>query len=381
MVNTNYYNHFMPGIEDEIRALEEEIRNTKYNKATSQHIGRLKAKIAKLKDDAVMRAIKSVGGGEGYAVKKSGDGTVVLVGFPSVGKSTLLNRLTGADSETGAYAFTTLTVVPGLMEYKGAKIQILDIPGLIAGAAMGKGRGKEVIAVVRTADVIVILGDVFNAVHVDVLMRELYDSGIRINRPKPDITIKKTTAGGVHLHTVGASKINIEEVRAILAENKIMNADVLCRGKDITQDDIVDAMMGNRMYIPAFIAINKVDLITPEQRKEVETHMREKYGVDPIMISAHASYNIDKLQDAIYDHLGFVRIYLKPYGHEADMEEPMIMRKGTKIEDICRRLHRDFVDQFRYAKIWGPSVKHDAAKVGLQHEVADGDIVTIVTKL
>ena len=40
----------MPGIEEEIRALEDEIRNTKYNKATSQHIGRLKAKIAKLKD-------------------------------------------------------------------------------------------------------------------------------------------------------------------------------------------------------------------------------------------------------------------------------------------------------------------------------------------
>ena len=99
------------------------------------------------------------------------------------------------------------------------------------------------------------------------------------------------------------------------------------------------------------------------------------------MISAHASYNIDKLQDAIYDHLGFIRIYLKPYGHEADTDEPMIMRKGTKIEDICHRLHRDFIDQFRYAKIWGPSVKHDAAKVGLQHVVADGDIITIVTKL
>ena len=156
------------GFDEEIRAIEDEIRNTKYNKATSQHIGRLKAKLAKMKDEAVMRAMKSAGGGEGYTVKKSGDGTIVLVGFPSVGKSTLLNRLTGAESQTGAYAFTTLTVVPGLMEYKGAKIQILDIPGLIAGAAMGKGRGKEVIAVVRTADLIVILGDVFNAVHVDV---------------------------------------------------------------------------------------------------------------------------------------------------------------------------------------------------------------------
>lgn len=368
-------------LEEEIRSIEDEIRNTKYNKATSQHIGRLKAKLAKIKDDMVMRAIKSVGGGEGYAVKKSGDGTIVLVGFPSVGKSTLLNKLTGTESETAEYAFTTLTVVPGLMEYKGAKIQILDIPGLIAGAAMGKGRGKEVIAVVRTADLIVILGDVFNGVHVDVLMRELYNSGIRINKPKPDITIKKTASGGVRLNTVGASKINIDDVRAILAENKIMNADVLIRGKGVDQDDVIDAMMGNRVYIPAFIAINKVDLINEAERKEVEETMRDKYGVDPIMISAHAGYNIDKLQDAIYDHLGFIRIYMKPYGGEADMEEPMIVRKGSTIEDICRKLHRDFVDQFRYAKIWGPSVKHDAAKVGLAHKVADTDIVTIVTKL
>lgn len=72
---------------------------------------------------------------------------------------------------------------------------------------------------------------------------------------------------------------------------------------------------------------------------------------------------------------------MKPYGEDADMDEPMIMRKGSTIEDICQRLHRDFVDQFRYAKIWGTSVKHDAAKVGLKHVVADNDIVTIVTKL
>ena len=62
------------GFDEEIRAIEDEIRNTKYNKATSQHIGRLKAKLAKMKDEAVMRAMKSAGGGEGYAVKKSGDG-------------------------------------------------------------------------------------------------------------------------------------------------------------------------------------------------------------------------------------------------------------------------------------------------------------------
>jgi small GTP-binding protein len=369
----------MSGLEDEIKEIEDELQRTVYNKATSKHIGRLKAKLAKIRDEAVQRAMKSAGSGEGYSVKKSGDGTVVLVGFPSVGKSTLLNQLTGQESEVAAYAFTTLTVVPGILEHKGAKIQILDIPGLIAGAAMGKGRGKEVIAVVRSADLILILGDVYNGRHVDVLMRELYDAGIRINKPKPDITIKKSGNGGIRLNYVGDEALDIEEVRSILAENKIMNADVLIRG-NISQDDFIDAMIGNRVYIPAFIAINKVDLVDAKTRAEIEGELTERFGEKPYMISAHSGYNVDMLKDGIYDHLGFMRIYMKPLGGPADMEEPLIVRSDSTIEDVCRRLHRDFVDKFRYAKIWGQSVKHDAQRVGLQHKLKDRDIVTIVTR-
>ncbi len=186
----------MSGLEEQIQELEAELTKTPYNKATSKHIGRIKAKIARLRDEAVSRAMKSSGGAEGFSVKKSGDATAVLVGFPSTGKSTLLNKLTGTDSAVAAYEFTTLTVVPGALEHKGAKIQLLDIPGLIAGAAMGKGRGKEVIGVVRGADIIIILVDVFNERHFDVLIKELHDAGIRINVPKPDITIKKSSQGG-----------------------------------------------------------------------------------------------------------------------------------------------------------------------------------------
>jgi len=64
-----YENSEMAGIEDEIRALEEEIQRTPYNKATSKHIGRGKAKIGRVKDEAVQRAMKSAGGGEGFTVK------------------------------------------------------------------------------------------------------------------------------------------------------------------------------------------------------------------------------------------------------------------------------------------------------------------------
>lgn len=70
----------------------------------------------------------------------------IFLGFPSVGKSTLLCNLAGVYSEVAEYEFTTLTTVPGVIRYKGAKIQLLDLPGIIEGAKDGKGRGKQVIA-------------------------------------------------------------------------------------------------------------------------------------------------------------------------------------------------------------------------------------------
>lgn len=367
----------MAGLEEEIRALEEEVQRTPYNKATSKHIGRIKAKIARLKDEAVNRAMKSAGGGEGYSVKKSGDATVVLVGFPSTGKSTLLNSLTGTKSEVAAYAFTTLTVVPGAMEYRGAKIQILDIPGLIAGAAMGKGRGKEVIGVVRSADMIVMLVDVFNSSHVDVLMKELYDAGIRINKPRPDITIKKTSHGGIRVHAVGALDLDTDEIRSILAENKMMNADILIRG-NATQDEIIDAMLGNRIYIPAFIAVNKVDLVGELTWRDIAVDTETRFGMSPVMISAHTGYHMEELKDRIYDTLGFMRVYLKPQSEAADLEEPLIVRRGSSVEDVCRKLHREFVSRFRYARVWGHSVKHPGQRVGLPHRLKEGDLLTII---
>ena len=369
----------MSGLEEQIQELEAELTKTPYNKATSKHIGRIKAKIARLRDEAVSRAMKSSGGGEGYSVKKSGDATAVLVGFPSTGKSTLLNKLTGTDSAVAAYEFTTLTVVPGALEYKGAKIQLLDIPGLIAGAAMGKGRGKEVIGVVRGADIIIILVDVFNERHFDVLLKELHDAGIRINVPKPDITIKKASYGGVRLHAVGTLNLDIEEVRSILSESKMMNADVLVRG-GATQDDLIDAVQGNRVYIPAFIAVNKVDLVDKERYLEIEHDITERFGSPPLMISASAGYHLEEVKEAIYNCLGFIRVYLKPHGGDADLEEPLIVRTGSSVQDVCVKLHRDFVYRFRYARVWGKSVKHPGQRVGLPHKLIDGDLLTIIVE-
>ncbi len=89
------------------------------------------------------------GGGAGFDVSKSGDARIALVGFPSVGKSTFLSKITKTKSEVAAYSFTTLTAIPGVLEYGGAEIQVLDLPGIIEGASEGKGRGRQVISAAK----------------------------------------------------------------------------------------------------------------------------------------------------------------------------------------------------------------------------------------
>ena len=97
-----------------------------------------------------------------------------MVGFPSVGKSTLLTMLTGTESEAAAYEFTTLTCIPGVIHYNGSKIQLLDLPGIIEGAAQGKGRGREVIACAKSADLILMVLDAGKPwSHYQILTREL----------------------------------------------------------------------------------------------------------------------------------------------------------------------------------------------------------------
>jgi hypothetical protein len=332
-------------------------------------MGRLKAKMARLKDELIKKAIASRGGSEGYSVKKSGDATVTLVGFPSVGKSTLINKLTDAHSEVGAYDFTTLEVIPGIMEYRQAKIQILDLPGIVKGASSGRGRGREVISVIRSCDLIVMLIDVFNFQHLKVLEDELYDAGIRINQSPPDVTITKLVKGGITITSTVELSIDHETIKTILGEYRMHNALVNIR-EDITADQLIDIVRGNRVYIPTITVINKIDLVDKE-------HMKI-FPKDSLKISADMELNLDRLKDEIYDNLGFINIYLKPQGEVADMDEPMIMRGGCTVGDVCDRLHKDFRRKFRYARVWGDSAKHAGQRVGADHTLADGDLLTII---
>ena len=354
-----------------IKDLEEEIRKTKYNKATQGHIGILKAKIALLKDKEQQRQSGKGGTTEGFSVRKSGDGTVLLLGFPSTGKSTLLNTLTGADREVGAYAFTTLSVIPGMLYHRQAKIQILDVPGIIEGAARGKGRGREILSVVHNADLVLIVVDALQPQQYQAILKEVRDANIRVNQQKPEVYITKKGFGGIDIHTTVPLPLEKKVYARILQEFKLMNADVLIR-TPIDADQLIDCIENNKKYVPALTIVTKCDLVTDEQLAEVK-----KQVPFDLAISAHTGLNIETLREAVFNKLNFMRLYMKEPRKPADMDEPFIIQEGSTIEDVCSKLHKDFVKKFRFARVWGKSAKFPGQRLMLHHKLTDGDVLEI----
>lgn len=363
------------GILDKIAEIEREIARTQKNKATEYHLGLLKAKLARYRNQLLEPPKGSKKEGDGFDVMKSGDARVALIGFPSVGKSTLLSTVTNTQSEQASYEFTTLTCIPGVIEHKGANIQLLDLPGIIEGASQGKGRGRQVIAVARTADLVIIMLDATKSeVHRPLLERELESVGIRLNKPKPNIYFKEKKAGGIAFNaTCPLTKLDEKLVYMILHEYKIFNAEVLIR-EDATADDLIDVVVKNRVYLPCLYVYNKIDQISLE---EVDKLARRPHSV---VVSCNMRLNLDYLKEMIWEYLNLIMIFTKKPGKAPDFEDGIILRKNSSIEHVCHSIHRAIASIFKYALVWGTSTKYSPQRVGLAHIVDHEDVIQIVKK-
>ncbi|KAG4306408.1 hypothetical protein PORY_000396 [Pneumocystis oryctolagi] len=361
---------------EKIKEIEDEMARTQKNKATAKHLGLLKARLAKLKRELISPSNTSGGPALGFDVSRTGIASIGFIGFPSAGKSTLMSKLTGTYSEAAAYEFTTLTTVPGILKYKGAKIQILDLPGIIQGAKDGKGRGRQVIAVARTCSLIYIILDILKPLtDKKIIEDELEGFGIRLNKKPPLITFKKKEKGGITIsNTVPLTNMDCDEVKAILSEYRISNADITFRC-DATVDELIDVLEGNRVYIPAIYALNKIDQISIEELNLV-------YKIPhAVPISAQHGWNFDELLEKMWDHLDLIRVYTKPKGLPPDYSDPIVLKKGAcSIEDFCNAIHKSIFKQFKYAYVWGNSVKHNHQRVGATHILMDEDVCTIIKK-
>ena len=134
----------------------------------------------------------------------------------------------------------------------------MDVPGLIVGASKGKGRGKEVLSVIRNTDLIILMTDFKRLKDVRQLEQELYDSGIRINQQPPDIQLKKKMSGGINILTPLKLQLDYDTIKEILREYGIANADILLR-EDVDIDGLIDFLAGNRVYIPFIEVLNAIE--------------------------------------------------------------------------------------------------------------------------
>ncbi|KAI0939741.1 hypothetical protein AcW1_004666 [Taiwanofungus camphoratus] len=289
-----------------------------------------------------------------------------------------MSKLTGTHSETSEIDFTTLTTVPGTLKVHGAPIQILDLPGIIEGANDGRGRGRQVIAVARTCNLIFIVLDVLKPLgDKKIIESELEAFGIRLNKKPPAVNVRKKDKGGIAItNTVPLTNIDHDEIKAILSEYRISNADVAIRQANATADDLVDVIEGNRVYIPAIYVLNKIDAISIE-----ELDLLYKIP-NSVPISSREWLNIDELLQIMWERLDLVRVYTKPRGLPPDYNAPVVLKRGKcTVEDFCSAIHKEIAKQMKYAIVWGSSAKHARGqKVGLEHSLEDEDVVHISKK-
>jgi len=343
-------------ISSKITKIEEEIRTTPYHKGTEHYIGLLKAKLAKLRH--LKLEGKKSGGGRGFGVKKSGDATCVLVGPPSAGKSTLLNILTNASSKVADYDFTTLEVIPGMMDYQGAKIQIFDIPGIITGASEGKGSGKKVLSVVRTSDLIILITDVARLNWIDLAEKELFKAGVRLNRLRPEIIIKKMEKGGIKVS--GFSGFDTKTIIDIAKEFGLTNQEIVFKKRLRSLDEVIDCFAQNRVFLPSIAVVNKIETKNISLPKDI------------LGISAKTGLGLKNLREKIWEKLNLIRIYLKKekQGYP-DYQSPLILKKGDTIADVADAISLNLTKSIKEAHIWGKAAKFPGQSVPLTYPLFD----------
>jgi ribosome-interacting GTPase 1 len=247
-----------------------------------------------------------------------------------------------------------------MMEYKGVRIQILDLPGIIEGAAGGKGFGRKVLSVVRASNLVVLMTDFKRANWLDKVKKELEDSGIRLNKRPPRIHIHRMGKGAIQIIDPFAS-LPVETMLEMSKEMGLENAVVQLAEKIESIDQFIDGLSKTRTYIPLVEVITKID----EQKNF-------KKIPHVVYMSAKTGEGIDEFKEAVWKGLGLVRVYLKRERTvEADKNEPLIMKSNQTLGDVLKRISNEMRDDVSRACIWGAKARFPGQEVSFKSLVFD----------
>lgn len=304
-------------LEDQTELLELLISTIPKHKGTDHLRADLRRRLSKMKERG-QQAKKTGKTTSAFIIDKEGGGQIAVIGHANVGKSALLAELTNADPEVSEHPYTTWQAMPGMMPIEDIQVQLIDTPPMDR-----EFIEPEFYVLLRRADMILIMVD---------------------------------------LESDPVSQL--EDTVAKLIENHIIPQHLENQYPEI----------GNK-YVPVMVLCNKYDDRDADENYHIFCELMETEW-PCLPISVRTKRNIDEMKQRIFSTLGIMRIYSKPAGEEPDLSAPFIIEKGATVEEFALRLHRDFYDNLKSARVWGSS-DFDGQLVSREYVLHDQDIVEL----
>ena len=369
--------------EEKIKALEEFLSAVPKHKGTENLVAWARRKLSELREELEERRQRR-GGGPSYFVEKHGVAQVVLVGYTLAGKSSVFNALTGARSRVTGIPYTTMYPVPGMMLFEDVQIQLVDTPPFVPSLSSVSWGGK-LVGLIRNSDAVAVVLDASqNPVEqLRTILGELESSGILLRRPRGRVVIERSKAY-VGIRVVRMGKLvdaTEDDVRKLLESYRIYGALVKVYG-EVSLDDVEKAIFEASVYKPSLILLNKVDLLSEVELGRVTSEVKSLAPHAPVVpVSATTGRGLSSVPRTTFEILEVIRVYTKEPNAKEPSKEPLVVPKGSTVEDAVRRIREEFLKYFKYARVWGPSAKYPGERVGLDHILSDGDIIEIRTQI
>jgi ribosome-interacting GTPase 1 len=303
---------------EKIARLEELLGTIPKHKGTDKLRADYRRRLSKLKSAA--QAKKGPGRQESvYRIDREGAGQAIVMGPPNVGKSSLVAALTNASPEVSAAPFTTWEPTPGMMPVEDIQVQLIDTPPLNRDFVE-----PGLLDLFRSADLLLLVVD-------------------------------------LQTDPLGQLEASI----AFLREHRIVPS---CLGEAPADDRGLS-------FVRVLVVVNKNDDEASDELCEVfQALLEDDWPLVPV--SATTGRNLEFLKRVVFEQLEIIRVYSKPPGKKPDLDRPFVLPKGSTVEDMAAKVHRDFLDKLKAARVWG-SADFDGQMVARDYALADGDVVEL----
>jgi ribosome-interacting GTPase 1 len=365
-------------LEEKIKFLEEFLSLVPKHKATEKIVALNKSRLSKLKREVEERRLKQKTTHKvisPFSIKKEGIQVILISNHftPGAGKTTVLNYLTGAAKDKiGKY--TPLPEI-GIYQYNKIRFQIVEMPSIMKGASEGIGNGKEILAQIRSCDLLCLCIDLSRDINkqMTLLLEELTKADIRINRIPPPLTIQKTGSNKIQVFYLTNEAKNVDDIK----ENGVRNAIIKILG-EISLDDVIDVLTPSVVYKKAMIIATKGDLPYTE---DIFSVLKDNYSdkfPQIIGISLQKGNFPQDFGEIILNYLKKIRIYTMSSGGYI-AEKPLILEENSTVKDTALKIHKSFYESFDHAIVIREGARQKRKKVGLDYALKDGDIIEIHT--